>query len=237
MAPKYLQVAGQIESDIIHHVYQKTNKLLTEDEYAAKYQVSRNTVRKAIEILVNKGYVYQVQGSGVFIRNHHNRGHVNLERLQGVTNDFSDRLVENKLLDFKLIEADEELAVNMGCKAGTSVYYVKRLRYVDGDPFSIETSYFNKDLVKYLDENIVKKSIYNYLRNDQKLAIGFADRIIGADYLTSEQAELLGLKANDPALVVDNTVCLTNGAIFDYSQSVHHFKHVKLLKVSNMKGS
>jgi GntR family transcriptional regulator of bglA len=237
MMPKYLQVAGQIESDITEHVYQKTNKLLTEDEYAAKYQVSRNTARKAIEILVNKGYVYQVQGSGAFIRNHHNNGYVNLEKLQGVTNDFSDRLVENKLLDFKLINADEELAQNMGCKIGTPIYYVKRLRYVDSDPFSIETSYFNKNLVKYLDENIVKKSIYTYLRNDQQLAIGFADRVIRADYLMCEQADLLGLKENDPALVVDNTVYLINGAIFDYSQSVHHFKHVKLLKVSNMKGS
>ncbi|MBM7650408.1 GntR family transcriptional regulator of bglA [Bacillus ectoiniformans] len=237
MVPKYQQVAAQIESDIIDHVYQETNKLLTEDEYAKKYQVSRNTVRKAIEILVNKGYVYQVQGSGVFIRTHHNKGYVNLEKLQGVTNDFSDRRVENKLLEFKQLTADENLAENMGCKVGTPIYFVKRLRYVDGNPFSIETSYFNKELVIYLDENIVKKSIYNYLRNDQKLAIGFADRIISADFLSKEQAELLGLKENDPALVVDNTVCLTNGAIFDYSQSVHHFQHVKLLKVSNMKGS
>lgn len=237
MAPKYLQVAAQIESDIIDHVYQETNKLLTEDEYAKKYEVSRNTVRKAIEILVNKGYVYQVQGSGVFIRTHHNEGYVNLEKLQGVTNDFSDRVVENKLLDFQLQTADQELAKSMGCKVGTPIYYVKRLRIVDGNTFSIETSYFNKELVIYLDKNIVKGSIYNYLRNDQKLSIGFADRIIRADYLSLEQAELLELKENDPALVVDNTVCLTNGAVFDYSQSVHHFQHVKLLKVSNMKGS
>ena len=44
MAPKYKQVATQIESDIVNHVYQHTNKLLTEDEYATKYGVSRNTV-------------------------------------------------------------------------------------------------------------------------------------------------------------------------------------------------
>lgn len=236
MVPKYLQVAANIESDIIGHVYQETNKLLTEEEYSTKYQVSRNTIRKAIEILVNKGYVYQVQGSGAFIR-HHNRGYVNLEKLQGVTNDFKEEVVENELIDFRLITADQELAQHMGCKTGTNIYFVKRLRYVNGNPFSIETSHFNKDLVRYLDENIVNNSIYTYLRNDQKLAIGFADRVIRADYLSDEQAHLLGLKEKDPALVVDNTVYLTNGAIFDYSESVHHFEHVKLLKVSNMKGN
>ena len=235
MAPKYKQVAEQIETDIVNHVYQHTNKLLTEDEYATKYDISRNTVRKAIEILVNKGYVYQVQGSGVFVRDHYNSDYVNLEKLQGLTSDFSCRKVETRPLAFEQTTANEEVAERMKCPVGTPVYYVKRLRLVDDHPFSVEDSYFRKSLVIYLDENIIRKSIYNYLRNDQKLAIGFADRVIYADFLKAEDAVLLELKENDPALLVDNTVYLTNGQIFDVSRATHHFKHVKMLKVSNIK--
>ncbi|OAV84590.1 hypothetical protein PTTG_31169, partial [Puccinia triticina 1-1 BBBD Race 1] len=132
-------------------------------------------------------------------------------------------------------KADEEVAERMKCPVGTPVYYVKRLRLVDDHPFSIEASYFRKNLVMYLDENIVQKSIYTYLRNDQNLSIGFADRVIYADYLNSNDAELLGLKENDPSLLVDNTVYLTNGKIFDVSRATHHFRHVKMLKVSNIK--
>ncbi|WP_371816341.1 UTRA domain-containing protein [Exiguobacterium sp. s141] len=127
------------------------------------------------------------------------------------------------------------MAERMKCNVGTPVYYVKRLRLVDDHPFSVEDSYFRKDLVVYLDRNITEKSIYNYFRNDQKLAIGFADRVIYADFLNAEDAALLGLKENDPALLVDNTVYLTNGQIFDVSRSTHHFRHVKMLKVSNIK--
>ena len=235
MAPKYKQVATQIESDIVNHVYQHTNKLLTEDEYATKYGVSRNTVRKAIEILVNKGYVYQVQGSGVFVRDHYNSDLINLEKLQGLTSDFSGRKVETRVLHFEQTTADEAVAERMKCPVGTPVYYVKRLRLVDDHPFSVEDSYFRKELVIYLDENIVQKSIYTYLRSDQKLAIGFADRVIYADFLNKDAADLLDLKENDPALLVDNTVYLTNGQIFDVSRSTHHFQHVKMLKVSNIK--
>ncbi|MGX8238237.1 GntR family transcriptional regulator [Exiguobacterium undae] len=235
MAPKYKQVAEQIETDIVNHVYQHTNKLLTEDEYATKYGISRNTVRKAIEILVNKGYVYQVQGSGVFVRDHYNSDYVNLEKLQGLTSDFSGRKVETRALAFEQTTANEEVAERMKCPVGTPVYYVKRLRLVDDHPFSVEDSYFRKNLVVYLDENIIQKSIYNYLRNDQKLAIGFADRVIYADFLNAQDAVLLELKENDPALLVDNTVYLTNGQIFDVSRATHHFRHVKMLKVSNIK--
>jgi len=235
MGPKYKQVASQIETDIMNHVYQHTNKLLTEDEYATKYSVSRNTARKAIEILVNKGYVYQVQGSGVFVRDHYMSDYVNLEKLQGLTSDFSGRKVETRVLHFELTTANEEVAERMKCEVGAEVYSVKRLRLVDDHPFSIEDSYFRKELVVYLDRNITEQSIYNYFRNDQKLAIGFADRVIYADFLTAEDAELLELNENDPALLVDNTVYLTNGQIFDVSRTIHHFRHVKMLKVSNIK--
>ncbi|ASI36529.1 MULTISPECIES: GntR family transcriptional regulator [unclassified Exiguobacterium] len=235
MTAKYKQVAEQIETDIVNHVYQHTNKLLTEDEYATKYGISRNTVRKAIEILVNKGYVYQVQGSGVFVRDHYNSDYVNLEKLQGLTSDFSGRKVETRVLAFEQTTANEEVAERMKCPVGTPVYYVKRLRLVDDHPFSVEDSYFRKSLVIYLDENIIQKSIYNYLRNDQKLAIGFADRVIYADFLKLDDAVLLELKEDDPALLVDNTVYLTNGQIFDVSRATHHFRHVKMLKVSNIK--
>ena len=147
MIPKYKHVAEQIEIEINEHVYQHTNKLLTEDEYAQKFDVSRNTIRKAIEILVNKGYVYQVQGSGVFVRDHYKSDYVNLEKLQGLTSDFSGRKVETRVLAFEQTKADEEVAERMKCPVGTPVYYVKRLRLVDDHPFSIEASYFRKNLV------------------------------------------------------------------------------------------
>lgn len=141
---------------------------MTEDEYTNKYGVSRNTVRKAIEILVNKGYTYQIQGSAVFVPEYDNSDYINLEKLQGVTSDFSGRKVETRVLYFEQTVANDEVAERMKCPIGTPVYFVKRLPLVDDHPFSVEDSYFQKEFVIYLDENIVQNRsthIYEVTKN------------------------------------------------------------------------
>ncbi|WP_242852063.1 winged helix-turn-helix domain-containing protein [Clostridium butyricum] len=67
MTTKYEIVINKLMNNIKDGVYDKDKKLPTEDELMNIFSVSRNTIRKAIEILVNHGYVYQVQGSGIFL--------------------------------------------------------------------------------------------------------------------------------------------------------------------------
>ena len=120
----------------------------------------------------------------------------------------------------------------MKCDIGTNVYYVKRLRIIDGNTFSMEYSYYNKDIIPYLNEEIAKSSIYSYILDDLKLNIGFADKLIYADKMDEESAKYLGLAMDDPALVIDNTVFLNNGNIFEVSKVIHNYKHAKLLKLA-----
>ena len=68
MSAKYKLIVDEIERDILDGKYNSIGKLPTEEELVATYGVSRTTVRKAIGILSSKGYIYQVQGSGIFIR-------------------------------------------------------------------------------------------------------------------------------------------------------------------------
>ena len=105
--------------------------------------------------------------------------------------------------------------------------------FIDNEPFAIEYTYFNKDIIPYLNKDITDKSIYSYILNDLKLNIGFADKIIYADKLNLEDAEILNLKKDDPALIIENTVFLTNGEIFEVSKVVHNYKNAKLLKSAN----
>ena len=104
---------------------------------------------------------------------------------------------------------------------------------MNNEKFAIEYSYFNKDIIPYLSEEIAKKSIYSYIIDDLKLSIGFADKIIYADKLKENEHVLLGLENNDPALVIENTVFLSNGTIFEISKVVHNYKNTKLLKLAN----
>lgn len=68
MQTKYEMVVNILEKEMLEDKYSLSKKLPTEEELIKKFNVSKNTIRKAIEILVSKGYVYRVQGSGIFLR-------------------------------------------------------------------------------------------------------------------------------------------------------------------------
>ena len=233
MSTKYKQIVSELEADLLSGKYNEVKKLPREEDLIEKYQVSRTTIRKAIAMLVNKGYVYQVQGSGIFIREASLQDYVSLENLKGLTRDFPDKKIESKLINLMVINADEDLAKQMKCDVGTDIYFLERLRYVNEEPFAVEYTYLNKNVIPYMSEEIAHRSIYSFIINDLKLSIGFADKIIYADKLDSESAQLLQLSVNDPTLVIENTVFLTNGTVFEVSKVIHNYKNTKLLKLAN----
>lgn len=233
MAVKYKEIADQLESDIRDGKFDATKKLPTEEELMKTFEVSRNTIRKAITQLVNRGYIYQVQGSGMFLRDKSVTDYINLGSLRGLTKDLTSKTINTQILDLRVIEADEDTAQKIRCEKGAKLYFCKRLRAVDDEPFSIEISYFKKDIVPYLNEDIAKTSIYSYLIEDLKLQISFADKVVNCEKIDEEKAKLLNVKPEDPALIIENTVCLANGTIFELSKSIFHYQKAKILNRIN----
>ena len=235
MAVKYKEIADCLEQEIQDGKFDQTKKLPTEEELIKQFEVSRNTIRKAINQLVHLGLIYQVQGSGMFLREKSVTDYINLGSLRGLTKDLTSQTIETKVLALHVLEADEGTAKQLRCEAGTKLYYVKRLRIVDQEPFSIEISYFKKEIVPYLNEDIASSSIYSYLIDDLKLNIGFADKVINCEKIDEASAELLKIHPLDPALMIENTVCLTNGTIFELSKSIFHYQKAKILNRINFK--
>ncbi|WPS89891.1 GntR family transcriptional regulator [Brevibacillus halotolerans] len=229
MSVKYKKIADILENDIRDGKFNETKKLPTEEELMNIFQVSRNTIRKVVSQLVNRGYIFQVQGSGMFLREAPITDYINLASLRGLTKDLASQNIETKVVDLHVMEADETLAERMQCQAGTKLYFVKRLRIVDGKAFSIEISHFKKDVVPYLNNEIAASSIYSYLIEDLQLHIGFADKVIHCEKIDKESAQLLEVHEHDPALLIENTVYLVNGTIFEMSQSMFHYQKARLL--------
>ncbi len=235
MAVKYKEIVDCLEREIRDGKFDQTKKLPTEEELIKNFEVSRNTIRKAINQLVNLGLIYQVQGSGMFLREKSETDTINLGSLRGLTKDLTSKLIETKILALHVLEADEAKAKQLRCEVGTKLYYIKRLRIVDNEPFSIEISYFKKDIVPYLNEDIASSSIYSYLIEDLKLNIGFADKVINCEKIDEASARLLQVNPLDPALIIENTVCLSNGTVFELSKSIFHFQKAKILNRINFK--
>lgn len=233
MQAKYKTVADDIEKQVLSGLFSDTRKLPTEDELIEIYAVSRNTIRNAIDVLVRKGIIIPIQGSGMFLRSLFSDDCVNLENFLGLTKAFPNKKIGTKVLEFKEIEADEKLAYIMQCDVGTPIHYIERLRLVDNVPYVIEYSYYNKLLIPYLNMEILRGSIYAFITSDPKKQLGYVDRVIRADVLNAHDAEILGLKAGDPTLISENRAMLKSGVIFDYSIDIHNYKNTKFLKLSN----
>lgn len=221
---KYEYIVKELHQRINNNEFSSSEKLPTEEQLMSEYNVSRNTVRNAIKILINLGIIYPVQGSGMFVRPPKRQGTVYLNSTRGVTTDHPGTSITNKVLHIEIIEADEDLSFRMKCKLGTPIYYLERLRIADNIPYAIEYTYYNKDIIPYLGKEIAEKSIFNYIKEDLKLSFGFADKYITADKLTKKQSELLKLEENDPAIVIEDNIYLVNGLLFNSSNIVYNYK-------------
>ena len=224
---KYEVVAKDIISRIKQNEFETTLKLPTEDEMIECYQVSRNTVRSALKLLTSQGIIFSRQGSGFYIRQRSNSNSISITGTNGLTYDFPNSTFSNYVISVDLIEADEKLAKKMMCEPGDLIYRCKRLRILDDKKFALEISFYSKKVVPYLCKEIAEQSIYNYLQNDLKLKLGFADKDIYAIKLTKEQSELLDLEPGDPGLVIADTVYLDNGVLFNSSQMIYNYKYAR----------
>lgn len=224
---KYQIIANEIEDNIYSNDLPQGTKLPTVENLASEYKVSKSTIVKAIESLVSKGIVYQLQGSGIFVRRRNRSGYIDLNITQGFTTSLKEFNITSKVLEFNLIRADEEISELIECNINDEIYLVKRLRYIDDEIMCYEEAYYKKSIVPYLTKEIAQGSIFEYLQTALNLNIGFSDRYLHLEKLDNNHANLLDLTPNDPAMVVLEQIYLSSGVCFNVSKLVYNYKNTQ----------
>lgn len=230
---KYQQIANDIEKYIYDNDFSQGTKLPTVETLASDYNVSKSTIVKALESLVLKGIVYQVQGSGIFVRRRNRTGYIDLNVTAGFTNTLKHFKVTSKVLNLEVINPSEEIAKSLECSTKDEVYSVKRIRYIDGEIMCYEESYYKKSVVPYLTKEIAEKSIFEYLEAALGLNIGFSDRYVHVDKLSDDVANILELNPGDPAMTVLEQIYLSSGLTFNFTKLTYHYKHTQFFLQSS----
>lgn len=230
---KYQQIANDIEKYIYDNDFSQGTKLPTVETLASDYNVSKSTIVKALESLVLKGIVYQVQGSGIFVRRRNRTGYIDLNVTAGFTNTLKHFKVTSKVLNLEVINPSEEIAKSLECSTKDEVYSVKRIRYIDGEIMCYEESYYKKSVVPYLTKEIAEKSIFEYLEAALGLNIGFSDRYVHIDKLNDDVANILELNPGDPAMTVLEQIYLSSGLTFNFTKLTYHYKHTQFFLQSS----
>ena len=230
---KYQIIANEIEDNIYSNDLPQGTKLPTVENLASEYKVSKSTIVKAIESLVSKGIVYQLQGSGIFVRRRNRSGYIDLNITQGFTTSLKEFKITSKVLEFNLIRADEEISELIECNINDEIYLVKRLRYIDDEIMCYEEAYYKKSIVPYLTKEIAQGSIFEYLQTALNLNIGFSDRYLHLEKLDNNHANLLDLTPNDPAMIVLEQIYLSSGVCFNVSKLVYNYKNTQFFLQSS----
>ncbi len=230
---KYQIIANEIENNIYSNDLSQGTKLPTVEALASEYKVSKSTIVKAIESLVSKGLVYQLQGSGIFVRRRNRDGYIDLNVTQGFTNSLKEFDITSKVLEFDLIRADEEISQLIECNVNDEAYVVKRIRYINNEIMCYEEAYYKKSIVPYLTKEIAKGSIFEYLKTALNLKPGFSDRYIHLEKLDDNLANILNLETGDPAMVVLEQIYLPSGVSFNVSKLVYNYKNTQFFLQSS----
>ncbi|MGN7310943.1 GntR family transcriptional regulator [Alkalicoccobacillus gibsonii] len=223
---KYEEIAQKIEQTIVDKKFEQGKKLPVLEHLMTEFQASKSTVMKAVSLLEKKGLIYQVRGSGIFVRKQKREGYIRFTN-QGFSGELRRFNITAKVLELDIRKPTEEVAENLNIDLTDDVYYVKRVRYISGQTLCLEESYYNKSIVTYLNHEIVQGSIFDYISEGLGQKIGFSDMYMHINKLKREEAELLELNEGDPKLFVETIFYLNNAQPFDYSKVTYNFEQAQ----------
>lgn len=224
---KYQQIAKQIFSYIQDSQLKQGDQLPSLTELVTDYQASKITIQKAIAELEKEGFIYQVQGSGTFVRDMPADDYINFNLSNGWTSDFTKKPTENSNINVQKISPTLHIAHKLNCTVDTPVFKVQRTKSINNKVFCFETSYYNSKLVPYLNESIAQQSLFNYIKLAYNITISFSDKYFDVRNLTALESEKLGHPEKNFGLSVHETFYSTSGEIFDYSENVYHPDNAK----------
>lgn len=222
----YEDIYKDLKQKIENNTFQYQELLPSENSLIQTYNCSRNTVRRAIQCLVNDGYVQTVQGKG--IRNIYRPSEQNVFTI-GEIETFQESAKRNhmnaytKTVLFTELTIDERYAKKTGFPVGSEIYYLQRIHYLDDKPLILNHNYFLKECVPDLTKEISETSIYQHLENDLHMTIVNSKRIMTVEKITQIDEKYLQLNIDEYncVAVITSQTYNSDGVMFEYTQSRH----------------
>ncbi|MDT2754765.1 trehalose operon repressor [Enterococcus pseudoavium] len=219
----YEVIYQAIERGILKGIYEASSYLPSENSLRQSYHVSRDTIRKALALLMANGYIQKIQGKGSLVLKREQlrfpvSGLTSYKELQNSYGYESSTAV----ISLKKIVIDEKAAQITGFEAGSLCWELIRTRAIEQKKVILDKDLLLTAIIPEIDTEIAKDSIYRYFENQLGLTIAFAEKEITIDALTDEDRELLDLNQHDINIVSVKSRVFTNDARqFQYTESRH----------------
>lgn len=234
----YRTIMHDIKEKIVNKEYDGM-RLPDERSLSEHYQVSRSSMKRALELLAQEGIVFKKRGSGTFINPLYlkNRGLFKYEGSNlGITDSFSvpGKSQNIELLDYQVIKTDDDLKQDLFLTSSDFAYKIRRLRLLDDQPFLIETGFIPIKIAPDLNPDILKKSLFNYLEHQKNKRVTKSFLTITVEPSTLEDQVKLMLEPNEPVGIIEGIFFLDDGTPFEVSNMRVHYKYMKYNSFVNL---
>ena len=203
-SPLYQQLYQLLRNKILGEHWHPDEMLPSEAELMEQYQVSRATVRQALDELASDGLIYRKQGRGTFVSPP--AVEQGLVRIVSFTEDMQQRglVPRTKLISAGLVPATEVLARDLQIEVGEPLARIERLRLADNEPMSVEVSFLvHQYCPGILTQDYTTYSLRRMLEENYSIRITSAQQSIQAISATEELAELLTVEQDAALLFIE----------------------------------
>lgn len=213
----YIDILDMIESEQV-----KAGELLPSENVMMKmYHASRDTIRKALELLLQNGYIQKAQGKGSVVLDINRfdfpvSGITSFKELSTALGDDIETLVPR----LALVDANDQLKRELNMEGG-HVWLIERVRRIDGERIILDIDHINAQIVPGLNEDIAKNSLYSYIEHTLGHKIGFAKKEITVQRASLQDRELLDMNNYDMIVVIKSYTYLEDASLFQYTESHH----------------
>lgn len=219
--PLYFQVSKQIEAAIDSGDLAPGDRLENEISLADRWGLSRPTIRRAIQDLVDKGLLVRRRGIGTQVV------HGRVKRPMDLTSLFddlarSDQKPTTQLLDRELVPAPAAIAERLGVPVGAQVLHLERLRSARDEPLAVMRNWLPADLAPALGaEALEARGLYELMRGTG-VHLRIATQRIAARGATAAEARLLRLRKGAPLLTMERVTYDGTGRAVELGSHAYH---------------
>ncbi|WP_125582582.1 GntR family transcriptional regulator [Lacticaseibacillus suibinensis] len=218
MVPVYEQIANGLRDLMYSGVLQNGQQIDSEPKMCLEFNVSRGTVRKAIEVLIGEGRLRKIPGKGTFVTNPDVAYPLNQQLFSfAETLDAQNIRYTTQVIRQELLPANSEIADNLRIKKGSNYLYLERTRTVDDDVLMLIENRVSLSVCPDIERvNFNNISLFSKLEEVSGQRISFARSTYEALAVGTERGKILGLPASAPILKMQQSVFMADNIPVEY---------------------
>ncbi len=217
--PLYENVESALAASIADGSLPPETQLPPEESLIDRFKVSRTTVRKAIQNLIERGLVEIRRGKGTFVTQP--KITQELTELTGFVEDMEalGRTPSARLLDKRVVAADETVARHLALPPGTLVFRLQRVRLADNIPISFDETYLPHDLgEKVAGNDLEAEPVFTLLEEKYATPLIEAEYRLEAAAADPAVAEALRVPNGSPIFLIERTSYTSGNRPVDYER-------------------